>query len=845
MRKIQKEQALEYIKLLDEVHEEVKKAIDSGRKEEALGLLQQCQEGAIQLGEFVESIEGEGTSCVSLLEKYCEFVFGIYEEINQGKFLNIHKVYKNLQKQRLHIENSIKKDIPERKEIVFLPYKASMWDSLESIWMAANEDENCDAYVVPIPYYDKNPDGTLGQLHYEGLDFPEDVPILWYEDYNLAQRRPDVIYIHNPYDEWNHVTTVHPDYYSSALKKYTDLLIYVPYYASAGGMSEAQSLCPAYIHADYIVIQAEKYKQFFDPMIPEKKFLVMGSPKFDKVIRLCNNPPEVLDEWKVKMEGKKVYFYNTSIHGMLADTKRFLMKMEYVFKCFEGRKDACIIWRPHPLLESTFTSMRAGYKPIYDELKRKFLQSDFGIYDDTPDITHTIAHCDAYIGDSGTSVTSLFGIVGKPLFILNNNINTLPEEDDWRGEIIKGFSVYTNDEWMVTQGNRLYRSVDRDYNYKYFCDLSDYAYGNYYSSVISVNGKNYVCPANAQDILVLGEKGIERKINLEHHIEKQGAFGGAIGCGRYLFLIPSNYPAIVRYDTALDKIDYFREHLDIFIGSKNGARRVGRFCISKDYLFLASPVDNHILAIHTETGKIQVLTTGAQNNCGCINIIADREDLWLLPYEGKVITRWNPNSGRVWEYGEFPEEFKCFHPIGGYECEEKPFWYAAFDDEAVYLPQYWANMSLRLDKRTGKMSEWKINCEPKKKNGYYAMAGKMYFSKMVEEMDGNIHQLFSIQDRKLYALNVKTDATKEIEIKFDINELKKHESGFAEISQWLKYACMENYFNTLPNFLEGNIIGSLYDREKQIHSYREITANHDGSCGRKVHEFVRKILSIQ
>lgn len=52
----------------------------------------------------------------------------------------------------------------------------------------------------------------------------------------------------------------------------------------------------------------------------------------------------------------------------------------------------------------------------------------------TPDIESTIALCDAYIGDSGTSVTSLFGVAGKPLFIFNNNINTLPEEDDWRGK---------------------------------------------------------------------------------------------------------------------------------------------------------------------------------------------------------------------------------------------------------------------------------------------------------------------------------------------------------------------------------------------------------------------------
>ena len=62
-------------------------------------------------------------------------------------------------------------------EVVFFPYKVSMWDSLESIWFAARDDENCDAYVVPIPYYDRLPNGEFGTMHYEGNLYPEYVPV--------------------------------------------------------------------------------------------------------------------------------------------------------------------------------------------------------------------------------------------------------------------------------------------------------------------------------------------------------------------------------------------------------------------------------------------------------------------------------------------------------------------------------------------------------------------------------------------------------------------------------------------------------------------------------------------
>lgn len=48
-------------------------------------------------------------------------------------------------------------------KVVFMPYKASMWDSLESIWMAADKDERCETLVVPITYYelDSNQDKKI------------------------------------------------------------------------------------------------------------------------------------------------------------------------------------------------------------------------------------------------------------------------------------------------------------------------------------------------------------------------------------------------------------------------------------------------------------------------------------------------------------------------------------------------------------------------------------------------------------------------------------------------------------------------------------------------------------
>ena len=253
MRKAEKKQAEEFLKMLDQAHAEIERSIEKKETDFARDLLEQCQEGAIRLGELIEAKEGEHFVTIPLLEAYCEVVYQIHEEIGTDAPVNGHSVYKKLKKALIRISNSVRNDIKARPEIVFLPYKASMWDSLESIWMAADADPECDAYVVPIPYYEKNPDGSLGKLHYEGGSMPEYVSVVHYDSYSLEDRHPDVVYIHNPYDAGNYVTSVDPRYYSHELKKYTEKLVYVPYYSTSGGMSEGQAHCLAYMNVDYIV----------------------------------------------------------------------------------------------------------------------------------------------------------------------------------------------------------------------------------------------------------------------------------------------------------------------------------------------------------------------------------------------------------------------------------------------------------------------------------------------------------------------------------------------------------------------------------------------------------------
>ncbi len=444
MKKVQKKKALEFVQTLYQAHEHIRRMMDNNDNAQAMDLLEQCQQGAIKLGDLIEQAEGEGFITIGFLEEYCELIYHIHKEIGNNKNELIRKIYKTLRRKLIQIENSIKNDIKQQLEVVFLPYNASMWDSLESIWKAADSDENSDAYVIPIPYYDRNPDGSFRKEHWEGNLFPDYVPITKYDAYDFEERHPDLIFIHNPYDDCNSVTSVHPFFYSEKLKQFTDNLVYIPYFIideispnnqhALEGM-EHYCMVPGVINADKVIVQSENMRQTYINILAkvvgedtrchwENKILGLGSPKLDKLLNTKRDDLKIPEEWVniiQKSDGswKKVIFYNTSIGALLENNEQMLKKMEYVFKVFKEQKnEVTLLWRPHPLIERTVKAMRPQLWEAYKIIRNTFIQENWGIYDDTSDMDRAVILSDAYYGDK-SSVLQLYKKTGKLIMVQN------------------------------------------------------------------------------------------------------------------------------------------------------------------------------------------------------------------------------------------------------------------------------------------------------------------------------------------------------------------------------------------------------------------------------------------
>lgn len=438
MSKRNRRKHIKIIELLQDAVVKVQSFLSEGKTQELLQLLAECQDAAIALGSHIEKLYGMQTKTVAALEQYCN---ALYQ-------MSIEAAYEELAQATQLVADTYEAEFPERSEVLFLPYNASMWDSLESVWKAADEDPDCDAYVVPIPYYKLGEGKKVKEFCYEGELYPKDVPVVHYADYDLALRQPDRIFIHNPYDEWNNVTSIAPEFYSSRIKEFTDELVYIPYFvlgeiapsnqAAIEGMKHFCYL-PGTIHADKVIVQSENMRQIYIQEYLkaaifsgekvkredlEKKILGLGSPKLDKVSKTKKEDLDIPGEWLQVIEKpdgswKKIIFYNTSLGAFLKDSEKMIGKMKDVLRIFkENQAEIALLWRPHPLMEQTIESMRPDLLRAYKELVEAYQKEGWGIYDDSADMDRAVILSDAYYGDA-SSVVQVYKETGKPIMIQN------------------------------------------------------------------------------------------------------------------------------------------------------------------------------------------------------------------------------------------------------------------------------------------------------------------------------------------------------------------------------------------------------------------------------------------
>ncbi|MCZ1264088.1 glycosyltransferase [Paenibacillus tundrae] len=320
------------------------------------------------------------------------------------------------------ISQSINEIIEANLEIVFMPYKASMWDSFDSIYREAVNDPECEVYVVPIPYYEKNAEGQLVKFCYEGNDLPTDIVTTPFEVYDFEERKPDAIYVHNPFDGYNTLTMVDRRFFSENLSKYTDMLVYVPYYVAGSSDKPQVSLPAACNYVNKIVVQSAVLKQaYVNSGVDEKKLLDLGSPKIDAALRQNDSIDPYLNLWKDIQRERKTFLFNTGIADLLS-TETWYSQIEETINYFLENAQFSLIWRPHPLTEITLKTMRPNIKQSYAEIKQKIDNSKNIVVDSSSNAYPAIHLTDAIISDYSSIMLQYIATSKPVLGLLNREV---------------------------------------------------------------------------------------------------------------------------------------------------------------------------------------------------------------------------------------------------------------------------------------------------------------------------------------------------------------------------------------------------------------------------------------
>lgn len=865
MRIKQKKQMLTIAQTYRKFADEIVNALTQQDKEHIITCLEQAQESAIEWGETVEKVEPQSADFIHVLENLCELYYEISQAVLKMGETGQWNALVEWSKERLEAMMSelgeAVENLPVTYEFVFMPYKASMWDCMESVYLAAAEDPNCNAVVVPIPYYNIEEQGKRKISCYEGDQLPDDIPVTYYEDYDLSERQPDVVFIHNPYDEYNLITSVFPEYFSYNIKKYADQLVYIPYYMTGGVVPDTHRMLSVHKHMDKMVLQSPQEIHYYEGDIFEDKILPLGSPKIDKMISYEKDKPECPSEWAQIIAGRKVFFYNTSISSLLHDTENALAKMEWVFQSFQKRDDVALIWRPHPLLESTLKGLRVNDYNRFMEMKQRFLDSGVGIYDQTADINKTIALSDAYIGEASSSVVHLFGVTGKPIFLLSGGLTKDLDKVELQETNFTNIVEAGGKLWTMIQRFNALANIDMETGELHIvAPIPGYPLtrGGLITALYPYENKIIMSP-NSMDKIVIydvdtGEFSFEQLENPEH-VENLGGF---VRWQNRFLIMPSRYPAIVEYDDKTGKFIYHRELMEKVKnkGVQYKDRRGfigGSALLEEQGLLVFTLVRTNLIVIwDLEKRTYEIVSFGGEDQTFG-NLFPYKDGVLVREFYGTTMYYWDMKKGEVTKWvPELPEDFET--RLTPFE-DDFPFaWIMWMKDNFLLLPRL-GNQILELDKNELKLTKYPIDIsahiKPPQTGCFDNRWGHLRGTYAWDVEKGKKHELTDFwirfaDDGSMMHIDLETNETYSIQPHLNLDEVAKHipvADMFSRFSQDIPYAATENGYVPLDRFIDAFVAGELNNSaEEQIKAYSEIADNMDGTCGQKVFEAMRNII---
>ncbi len=309
-------------------------------------------------------------------------------------------------------------NIEYRLRVLFVAELGGKWDAMESVYKAFSARTDCDVDVVIQPIFRsvRLPDGTTRTENvYEDHLTPLGIKNIHYSKYDIAQVRPDMTFISQPYES---VTT--PMFHPDNIMKYSRL-VYLPYFTALTLNKDASSAYDSFFRLNTqrcswkIACQSETMKQHYKNIASEKgrNCIVSGLPKWDYVYGKNKDNVPVPEEWKKKLGGRKVFLWNTHFTSDIGEKYNDIIEF---ISIFANDPALGLIWRPHPMAEAIIKVYRPDLYGKYLDLKKRVSEADNMIIDQNASYLPAFVCSDALITEF-SSLMEQFLLTDKPVLV--------------------------------------------------------------------------------------------------------------------------------------------------------------------------------------------------------------------------------------------------------------------------------------------------------------------------------------------------------------------------------------------------------------------------------------------
>jgi len=509
-------------------------------------------------------------------------------------------------------------------------------------------------------------------MRYDGDKYDKNIQITDWQEYNVEARHPDIIYTHYAYDDNVSNYSVHPMFYSKALREHCELLVYVPYFVQGeNNIYDYYAYLPGVLYADKVIIQSETVRQSYIKHYKdackrfnigehygkaEEKFIALGSPKYDKIINSKYDDFEIPEKWQKLIEKpdgskRKVILYNTHMWRWLTLGDKYFEKIRLVFDALKNNDDIVLWWRPHPNTEANFRVKRPQLLGEYFSVVEEYKNEGWGIYDDSSDLHRALTCCDVYYGD-WSSLVPMYLTTGKPVMISNTYIQE--ERSITLTHLIKHKeNIYISDRYLNSLFNVNIRKWEPEFLGRFPGEkefIKQPSQLLYYEPCEKDNSIYYP-PYLANKIASYSTE--KNEFMLIPFDKNDKDFVKAIAFNDSVFFTPSTYSGILQMDC---KTNEFTTHSDWVVSvrklmSDKQGDLLGTYPIVVDnYIWFAFASNNAVLMFNMDTYESTVYEVGKPEYKN-MHISFDGESFWLVPYDSNTpLIKWHPEKGIIKEF---------------------------------------------------------------------------------------------------------------------------------------------------------------------------------------------------